>query len=133
MSVDLINNPPHYQAFGFESMELLECVFELMPEKMMIFYIGNALKYAIRSKFKENELQDLKKCEFYVKKCERFLKDQEGIFDAKELMPYLNLIAQKDFKLFLLINHICVFALNPSVTNHGTLGKYLENYIKNTT
>lgn len=68
MSVDLVNNPPHYSAFGFESLELLEKVFNLMPEKNMIFYIGNALKYAIRSKFKGNEIQDLKKMRVLYKK-----------------------------------------------------------------
>ncbi len=48
-----------------------------MPEKI-VFHIGNALKYAIRSKFKGYEMQDLEKCEFYV-------KDARDLFQWKGL------------------------------------------------
>lgn len=130
MSVDLVNNPPHYSAFGFESLELLEKVFELMPEKNMIFYIGNALKYAIRSKFKGNEIQDLKKCEFYIKKCSKLISEDFKIFESKEIMHYLTKISEKDFKLFLLINDIIHFALNPSQRNYNAVENHIKKYIR---
>lgn len=130
MSVDLVNNPPHYSAFGFESLELLEKVFELMPEKNMIFYIGNALKYAIRSKFKGSEIQDLKKCEFYIKKCSKLISEDFKIFESKEIMHYLTKISEKDFKLFLLINDIIHFALNPSQRNYNAVENHIKKYIR---
>ncbi|EEA8774440.1 DUF3310 domain-containing protein [Campylobacter jejuni] len=130
MSVDLVNNPPHYSAFGFESLELLEKVFNLMPEKNMIFYIGNALKYAIRSKFKGNEIQDLKKCEFYVKRCSKLISEDFKIFESKEIMHYLTKISEKDFKLFLLINDIIHFALNPSQRNYNAVENHIKKYIR---
>lgn len=130
MSVDLVNNPPHYSAFGFESLELLEKVFELMPEKNMIFYIGNALKYSIRSKFKGNEIQDLKKCEFYIKKCSKLISEDFKIFESKEIMHYLTKISEKDFKLFLLINDIIHFALNPSQRNYNAVENHIKKYIR---
>ena len=130
MSVDLVNNPPHYSAFGFESLELLEKVFELMPEKNMIFYIGNALKYSIRSKFKGNEIQDLKKCEFYIKKCFKLISEDFKIFESKEIMHYLTKISEKDFKLFLLINDIIHFALNPSQRNYNAVENHIKKYIR---
>lgn len=130
MSVDLVNNPPHYSAFGFESLELLEKVFNLMPEKNMIFYIGNALKYAIRSKFKGNEIQDLKKCEFYIKKCSKLTSEDFKIFESKEIMHYLTKISEKDFKLFLLINDIIHFALNPSQRNYNAIENHIKKYIR---
>ncbi|MBX1020823.1 DUF3310 domain-containing protein [Campylobacter jejuni] len=130
MSVDLVNNPPHYSAFGFESLELLEKVFNLMPEKNMIFYIGNALKYAIRSKFKGNEIQDLKKCEFYIKKCSKLKSEDFKIFESKEIMHYLTKISEKDFKLFLLINDIIHFALNPSQRNYNAVENHIKKYIR---
>lgn len=130
MSVDLVNNPPHYSAFGFESLELLEKVFELMPEKNMIFYIGNALKYSIRSKFKGNEIQDLKKCEFYIKKCSKLISEYFKIFESKEIMHYLTKISEKDFKLFLLINDIIHFALNPSQRNYNAVENHIKKYIR---
>ncbi|EGT1666678.1 DUF3310 domain-containing protein [Campylobacter jejuni] len=130
MSVDLVNNPPHYSAFGFESLELLEKVFNLMPEKNMIFYIGNALKYAIRSKFKGNEIQDLKKCEFYIKRCSKLISEDFKIFESKEIMCYLTKISEKDFKLFLLINDIIHFALNPSQRNYNSVENHIKKYIR---
>ncbi len=130
MSVDLVNNPPHYSAFGFESLELLEKVFNLMPEKNMIFYIGNALKYSIRSKFKGNEIQDLKKCEFYVKRCSKLISEDFKIFESKEIMHYLTKISEKDFKLFLLINDIIHFALNPSQRNYNAVENHIKKYIR---
>lgn len=130
MNVDLVNNPPHYSAFGFESLELLEKVFELMPEKNIIFYIGNALKYAIRSKFKGNEIQDLKKCEFYIKKCSKLISEDFKIFESKEIMHYLTKISEKDFKLFLLINDIIHFALNPSQRNYNAVENHIKKYIR---
>lgn len=130
MSVDLVNNPPHYSAFGFESLELLEKVFNLMPEKNMIFYIGNALKYAIRSKFKGSEIQDLKKCEFYIKKCSKLTGEDFKIFESKEIMCYLTKISEKDFKLFLLINDIIHFALNPSQRNYNAVENHIKKYIR---
>ncbi|EDP3942784.1 DUF3310 domain-containing protein [Campylobacter jejuni] len=130
MSVDLVNNPPHYSAFGFESLELLEKVFNLMPEKNMIFYIGNALKYSIRSKFKGNEIQDLKKCEFYIKKCSKLISEDFKIFESKEIMCYLTKISEKDFKLFLLINDIIHFSLNPSQRNYNAVENHIKKYIR---
>lgn len=130
MSVDLVNNPSHYSAFGFESLELLEKVFNLMPEKNMIFYIGNALKYAIRSKFKGNEIQDLKKCEFYIKKCSKLTSEDFKIFESKEIMCYLTKISEKDFKLFLLINDIIHFALNPNQRNYNAVENHIKKYIR---
>ncbi|EDP2938660.1 DUF3310 domain-containing protein [Campylobacter jejuni] len=110
MSVDLVNNPPHYSAFGFESLELLEKVFNLMPEKNIIFHIGNALKYAIRSKFKGSE--DFK------------------MLESKEIMSFLTKISNKDFKLFLLINDIIHFALNPSQRNYNAVENHIKKYIR---
>lgn len=130
MSVDLVNNPPHYSAFGFESLELLEKVFNLMPLKNMIFYIGNALKYSIRSKFKGNEIQDLKKCEFYIKRCSKLISEDFKIFESKEIMCYLTKISEKDFKLFLLINDIIHFALNPSQRNYNAVVNHIKKYIR---
>lgn len=130
MSVDLVNNPPHYSAFGFENLELLEKVFNLMPQKNMIFYIGNALKYSIRSKFKGNEIQDLKKCEFYIKRCSKLISEDFKIFESKEIMHYLTKISEKDFKLFLLINDIIHFALNPSQRNYNAVENHIKKYIR---
>lgn len=59
--VDMVNHPPHYeqQSIRVEPIDILQ----FAP-----FDLGNALKYIIRSKHKGNELQDLKKAEFYLQR-----------------------------------------------------------------
>lgn len=57
---DPVNHPSHYvkQAATIEPIEVL---------RFAPFDLGNALKYMIRAGHKENELQDLKKAEWYLK------------------------------------------------------------------
>lgn len=62
-TVDLVNNPPHYTKHKIE-LEPLD-LLQHLP-----FCLGNCLKYIIRAKDKENELQDLKKARFYLQRAE---------------------------------------------------------------
>lgn len=57
--VDMVNHPPHYeqQSIRVEPIDILQ----FAP-----FDLGCALKYIIRSKYKGNELQDLRRAEFYL-------------------------------------------------------------------
>lgn len=72
---DPVNHPSHYvkQAATIEPIEVL---------RFAPFDLGNALKYMIRAGHKENELQDLKKAEWYLK-CA--IKTQ-----GMDHVPYLN-------------------------------------------
>lgn len=57
---DVVNHPSHYKlANGFEVIDLTE---------MLDFCRGNAVKYLARAGEKDDELQDLKKAEWYVKR-----------------------------------------------------------------
>ncbi len=48
----------------------------------------------------------------------------------KSIVIYLSLISQKDFKLYILINDICSFALNPSQRNYNALINSLKNILE---
>ncbi|WP_348518070.1 DUF3310 domain-containing protein [Campylobacter sp. CCS1377] len=131
MQDDLVNNPKHYKNFGFESIDLIVCVIELMPIKNMAFHIGNAIKYTLRSKFKGNEIQDLSKASWYITHCKTWVQDKEfSIFEQIEVMKYLSLVSRKDFKLYILLVNIVTFALNPSQRNFNALEKNIKRYIK---
>ena len=61
---DNINHPQHYEKNGVKLEPIDFC--ELFP-----FCQGNALKYILRRKDKGNELEDLKKARFYLKRAKK--------------------------------------------------------------
>jgi hypothetical protein len=67
--VDMVNNPPHYNQFGIEVIDILELYF---PNNPLLF---NAGKYLLRSGYKGHEIEDLKKMVFYV---QRYIAKKES-------------------------------------------------------
>ena len=54
---DLVNHPPHYNAYSIEVIEVTRhCSFD----------IGNAVKYMLRHLHKNNSKQDLEKAQWYI-------------------------------------------------------------------
>ena len=126
--MDLVNHPPHYKAYGFESLELLEKLFK--KTSLNAFYLGNALKYALRSDFKGNKKQDLLKCEFFVKKLKDFINENSIYKDSKDFKPYFEKIALKNALIAKLVKAFVDFALTPNLKNYEILRLSLENIIK---
>lgn len=59
---DEVNQPSHYQSeSGLEAIDVIEA-FDLN------FNLGNCIKYVLRAGKKEDELQDLKKALWYIKR-----------------------------------------------------------------
>jgi hypothetical protein len=68
---DAVNHPQHYNSFGIECIEVVE---------HFDFVTGNIIKYAWRAGLKESttRLEDLRKCEWYVKRAlEQEMKNAE--------------------------------------------------------
>ena len=63
---DLVNNPPHYNRFGIECIDGIEA--SMSKEEFEGMLKGNALKYLWRYRYKDNPLQDLEKCKWYLDK-----------------------------------------------------------------
>ena len=61
MNKEKINHPDHYNSGKYEVMEVSEDAG--FGEG---FCLGNALKYILRAKHKENYVEDLKKAKWYI-------------------------------------------------------------------
>jgi hypothetical protein len=57
---DMVNHPSHYTFSKYEVVEVLD---EWFPNDPLIWQV---VKYLARAKYKNNELEDLKKAQFYL-------------------------------------------------------------------
>lgn len=92
---DLINNPSHYKAYGFDSLKLIEIISKNCFNKEFNFYICNALKYIIRCNFKGNKEQDLLKAQFYLNYILKNFKENKCSF----LKDFVNALSGKDLQI----------------------------------
>jgi hypothetical protein len=58
---DPVNHPPHYKTGGIETIDFIEA-------KELGYHLGNVIKYVSRAKHKGNELEDLKKAQWYLER-----------------------------------------------------------------
>ena len=56
---EMVNHPAHYNKGGIEVIDIIEA-FGLG------FSVGNCIKYLLRSQYKNNKLEDLKKAKWYL-------------------------------------------------------------------
>ena len=56
-----INHPVHYNSGKFEAIDIIDSAGHAEG-----FCMGNAIKYLMRAKHKENYLEDLKKARWYL-------------------------------------------------------------------
>lgn len=72
--VDMVNHPPHYTQGKYE-------VIDVIDDWKLDFYLGNAVKYIARAHLKGNQLEDLKKAQWYlnrkIQRLENIIKDIE--------------------------------------------------------
>ena len=61
MNKEKVNHPDHYNNGEYEVMDVIEDAG--LGEG---FCLGNALKYILRAKHKENYVEDLKKAKWYI-------------------------------------------------------------------
>ena len=61
MNKEKVNHPEHYNGGKYEVMDVIEDAG--FGEG---FCLGNALKYILRAKHKENYVEDLKKAKWYI-------------------------------------------------------------------
>ena len=56
---DMVNHPPHYTAGGIETIDFIEA-------KQLGYNLGNVVKYVSRSTLKGDQLENLKKAQWYL-------------------------------------------------------------------
>ena len=69
----MVNEPPHYKTGGIDTLDYIMA-------KKLEYCVGNVVKYVSRAKHKGNELQDLKKAEYYLKRSIKELKEKQKTF-----------------------------------------------------
>jgi hypothetical protein len=56
---DMVNHPPHYTAGGIETIDFIEA-------KQLGYNLGNVVKYVSRNILKGDQLENLKKAQWYL-------------------------------------------------------------------
>ena len=69
---DKVNSPSHYRSGNIECIEAIEEA--LTDEELRGYFKGNCLKYLWREQYK-NQLEDLRKAQFYLNRLIHNLKD----------------------------------------------------------
>lgn len=64
MKHDPVDKPKHYNQGGVECLDAIEAA--LTPEEFKGYCKGNIIKYVWRENLKEQNIQDLKKSNFYL-------------------------------------------------------------------
>lgn len=76
---DPVNSPSHYRTDEIEAIDVIEAFFK---DK---YHLGNVFKYIARAGKKDNELQDLRKAEWYLK---RWISTREAELSNSEWKVY---------------------------------------------
>lgn len=77
---DMVNHPPHYNIGKFEVIDVIE-------DWKLGFHLGNAVKYIARAQHKNNEIEDLEKSIWYIKRKVKCLN--ESIKEIEERIKEL--------------------------------------------
>jgi len=70
--IDLVNKPPHYQG----TIECIDYIKQQLGDQFPAYLEGSIVKYIHRHKYKGQNIQDLQKAEFYLK---RLIKHYENL------------------------------------------------------
>lgn len=70
---DTVNHPSHYCQGGIETIAILKA--KMPAERFIGFLEGNVIKYLTRAPYKGNEVQDLEKADWYLK---RLVEEYKG-------------------------------------------------------
>ena len=74
--VDMVNNPPHYNASG---VECIDAIAAATGEGFEYSLQANIIKYVWRYRYK-NGTQDLEKAKWYL---DKLITEVEGLYDGK--------------------------------------------------
>ena len=83
---DMVNQPPHYTNQG--EVECIDYIKQQLGDNFRYYLEGTAIKYLHRFKYKDKEIEDLKKHQFYINKHieEIELSDKQMTEDERTLI-----------------------------------------------
>ena len=73
---DMVNHPPHYENQG--EVECIDYIKQQLGDNFRYYLEGTAIKYLHRFKYKDKEIEDLEKRQWYVSKLIQELKDLDS-------------------------------------------------------
>ena len=65
---DAVNHPPHYNKGKYEVIDIIENYVKDAPDGFYGYCFGNSIKYLLRHLYKGSNVDDLKKCCWYIDK-----------------------------------------------------------------
>ena len=84
---DLVNKPDHYNTGRVECIEAIEA--SMSPEEFKGYLKGNAMKYLWRCTYKDNCVQDLKKCLWYTTRLKEYIdRESDELANGKARTVY---------------------------------------------
>ena len=73
---DMVNHPPHYENQG--EVECIDYIKQQLGDNFRYYLEGTAIKNLHRFKYKDKEIEDLEKHQWYVSKLIQELKDLDN-------------------------------------------------------
>ena len=74
---DMVNHPAHYTSGGIECIDAIEAAL-FMSNDFAGYLKGNVIKYLWRCSIKGNELEDLKKAQWYLNKLIDYISSEQN-------------------------------------------------------
>jgi hypothetical protein len=82
---DMVNHPEHYAFGAHETIDVIEA-WDLP------YHLGNVVKYVSRAKRKGNELEDLKKAQWYLQRYIGLIDHADSNVNAQQSKSQLRLL-----------------------------------------
>lgn len=96
---DSVNHPAHYNYGNVEVIDYIRDCIGIQGE--YYFCIGNCIKYISRAEYKNNKLQDLMKCKWYLT---RAIEDLDEMNNSNEISEsttdVINELNTEEFEIF---------------------------------
>ena len=96
---DFVNHPAHYNQGNVEVIDYIRDCIGIQGE--YYFCIGNCIKYISRAEYKNNKLQDLMKCKWYLTRAIEDLDEMNNSNETSEsATDVINELNTEEFETF---------------------------------
>ena len=96
---DSVNHPAHYNYGNVEVIDYIRDCIGIQGE--YYFCIGNCIKYISRAEYKNNKLQDLMKCKWYLTRAIEDLDEMNNSNETSEsTTDVINELNTEEFETF---------------------------------
>ena len=87
---DMVNHPPHYENQG--EVECIDYIKQQLGDNFRYYLEGTAIKYLHRLKYKDKEIEDLEKHQWYISKLIKEIERLDAQFKTELMTEARNFI-----------------------------------------